>query len=122
MAYQEFPRCLYLPDGTGRLVNTAEEKKAFLEKGWSESPPPKPACQSEAVSGVAEQSESPVTDQAPEPEPEFTDPHKPEAGPEPSREQPETAPKGQEGDIAASAANVMSQPKPRGNKFWNKKR
>ena len=86
MEYQEFPRCLYLPDGTGRIVKTEEEKNSFIEKGWSELPSPKPACQPEAA------------------------------------EQPETAPKGQEGDIAASATKVMSQPKPRGNKYWNKKR
>ena len=90
MNYQEFPRCLYLPDGTGRIVNTEEEKKTFLEKGWSESPPPKPACQ-------------------------------PEAAPD-ATEQPGTAPKGQDGDIAASAEKVMSQPKPRGNPKWLKKR
>ena len=86
MAYQEFPRCLYLPDGTGRLVNTAEEKKAFLEKGWSESPPPKPP-QPEAVSGAVEQPE------AAQKEP---------VGPSQSAEQPEAAPKGQGGGIGAS--------------------
>ena len=40
--YQEFPRCLYAPDGSTKAVNTEEAKMALLDAGWSLLPFPAP--------------------------------------------------------------------------------